>query len=441
LPTRRLLWLALGLAVPIALATLHPVFLLLAALALLALAGAVVLDVRMGPNAGSFTVARQHEPRLSLGEPNPVTLAVSWRTVPFGQRLGALQLWARDEAPPAIPVDRRTLEGAIAPGGEWLGRYHLHPDRRGDYRFGDAFLRARMPLGLVVRQFRYRLSGPVHVYPNLLAIRRYDLLASRSRLHELGLRRSRMLGQGTEFERLREYQPDDEYRRINWKATARRHQPMTVAYETERSQNLMLLIDTGRLMSTPAGALDKLDHAVNAALLLAYVAIKLGDRVGLLVFADTVRQYIPPGRGQPQFHLILDSLYKVRPEQVEPDPARAIAYLAARQSRRSLAILFTDLVEATEADSLVASLGLLARRHLALCVTLSDPDIVALAARLPDDSRAAYEKVLAGRLLDERRAILQRLERSGVLTLDVPAEQLTAEAVNRYLDAKARALL
>ena len=439
LPTHRLLGLSLGVAVPLAAASLDSRLFYIAAISLVGVVVLIAVDLRLAPSATTFEVERRHDQRLSLGEPNPVDLHVRW----VGPRRGAraLRLWMRDETPTELPVDRRILSGQIVPGDTWTGRYHLRPLRRGDFRFGAIVLRVQGPLGLTIRQHSYSRSAPARVYPNLRAVHRYDLLLRRGRLHEAGLRRARLRGQGTEFERLRDYLPDDDFRRIAWKATARRHQPVTVEYETERSQNLIVLIDTGRLMGTPVGAMEKLDYAVNATLMLAYVAAGLGDRIGLMAFADRVEAYVPPGRGRRQFHLILESLYRLRALPVESNPARALAYLATRQPRRSLVILLTDLVEANEAETLVSHLGQLARRHLPLCVTISDPDLIRLAAESPTNSRRAYERVVAQRLLDERRVILDRLERRGALALDVPAEQLTVAIIDRYLEIKARTRL
>ncbi len=441
IPTRRLLLLALAAALPIGAATLAPWTLYLAGLYLAALAAAMVVDLRLGPAASELSVERRHERRLSLGEPNPVAVSVRWQRP---ERTGTgkrLRLWVRDLPPTEMPADRPLLEGALPPDGEWAGRYYLHPVRRGDYHFGEAYLRLEMPLGLLIRQYSFPIPGPARVYPSLRAVRRYDLLARRGRLQEMGLRHARLSGAGTDFERLRDYLPDDDYRRIAWKATARRASPITVDYETERSQSLILAVDAGRLMGAPIGPMEKLDYAVNAALMLGYVASQLDDRVGLLVFADRVMQYLPPSQGRRQFHLLLESLYKVQSQPVESDPGQALTYLATRQPRRSLVALFTDLEEAAEAEALVGHLSILARRHLPLCITMGDPDVVRLAGLFPSDARQAYERVVAQRMLDERRAILERLERRGVLALDAAPRALTAEAVDRYLEIKARTRL
>jgi uncharacterized protein (DUF58 family) len=440
LPTRRLLLLALGVALPLAAATLSPVFFALALLYLLVVIVALVADARRMPRTADFVVTREHDQRLSIGEPNPVDLSIHWarwaRSTGRSAIVEELPLAVRDETPVGIPSEGERSDASIRPGETWTGRYHLTPVRRGEYQFGRVVFRLASPLGLLRRQYAATIDVPARVYPNIRAVRRYELLVRQGRLHEEGLRRTRRFGSGTEFERLREYLPDDDFRRINWKATARRHAPVTVEYETERSQNLVLMLDSGRLMGNPIGPLLKLDYCVNGALMLAYVAMEMGDRVGLVVFDDRVEAFVPIDRGERQFQLLLENLYRIRAEPIEADPARALAYLARRQLKRSLIVLFTDLAEAADPRELIAWLGQLARRHLPLCVLVSNPDIHRLAAQPPADSRAAYEKVLAQRLLDERRAIIERIERQGALVLDVPAEQLTSGVINRYLEVK-----
>ncbi|HUG16986.1 MAG TPA: DUF58 domain-containing protein [Thermomicrobiales bacterium] len=439
-PTRKLLLLALFAALPLLVATIVPAFLIVAIACFIGLIALALWDALHAPGHADFLVSREYDARLSLAESNPVWLRVVWTSADrFPAR--ALRLLVRDETPPGIPTDHEPFAGEIAPGGAWSGGYHLRPLRRGDYPFGRIVLRVESLIGLFMRQLSYPGGDPARVYPNLRAIRRYDMLARRGRLHEAGLRRTRLRGSGTEFERLRDYLPDDDFRRINWKATARRRQPVTTEYETERSQNLVIALDTGRLMGTPIQGMIKLDYAINSALLLAYVAMEMGDRTGLLAFADRVGRFTPLARGQRQLQLMIEQLYNVGSQPVESDQALALRFLAGRQLKRSLIVLFTDLSESADQEPFVAALGLLARRHLPVCVMASNPDIVRLAAAAPTDMRQAYEKVVAQRLLDERRTLIDRLERQGSLVIDVPAEQLTTSIVNRYLEIKARAQL
>jgi uncharacterized protein (DUF58 family) len=393
------------------------------------------LDWRLAGRVDRFDVARVHDTKLSLGAENAVTVSVRNRS-----RRGT-RLTVRDEAPEEFKIETRVLEGDVPPLGTWSGVYHLQPLRRGDYKFGDLHLRWLGPLKLVVRQGRVKAAEPVKVYPNLLDVRIYDLLLRRNRLQEMGLRTTRMFGEGTEFERLREYLPDDEFRRINWKATARRNRPVTVEYQTERSQSVIAVLDTGRMMQSPVADIAKLDYAVNAVLFLTYVATGKGDRVGMMSFADDVSHYLAPRQGRGQFYRMLEVLYAVDATQVEPDYRKALTYLAVKQRRRALVVIFTDLSSGASMDSLVAQVSLLARSSLPLVVTISDPDIHAASKRQPHDSLTVYQRAAATQILDERRVALDTLRRRGVLTLDVPANQLSFSVINRYLELKGRTRL
>ena len=390
------------------------------------------LDWRMAGDIKQFELRREHDNKLSLGAENPIRVSLrnrSRRRVSFT---------VRDEPPEQFKIEQRTMEGQVAPRGTWEQVYHVRPLRRGDYQFGDLTLRWLGPLGLILRQAKVEAKGPVKVYPNLLDVRRYDLLLRRNRLQEMGLRTTRQFGEGTEFERLREYLPDDEYRRINWKATARKNFPVTTEYQTERSQQVIAVLDVGRMMQSPVADIAKLDYVVNAVLLLTYVATGKGDRVGMLSFADDVQHYLSPRQGRGQFYRTLELLYAVEAQPVEPDYRKALAYLAVKQRRRALVVVFTDLTGGVSLNALVAQMAMLARSSLPLLVTISDPDVVSASQMKPSDSLGVYQRAAASQLLDERRVVLDSLRQRGVLTLDVPANQLSMSVINRYLELKGR---
>ena len=422
--------------------------------------GLLALDWRLAGSLRNLDISRQHDNRLSLGADNPVTLHLTNRSK------RPLDFTLRDEPPEAFiilcteekehsgdlsraenvagekrRVDAPILAGQAAVRQTWQALYYVRPLRRGDYNFGDISLRWRGPLGLVQRQGRVPAANPVKVYPNLLDVRRYDLMLRRNRLQEIGLRHSRMFGQGTEFERLRDYQADDDYRRINWKATARRHRPTTVEYQTERSQNVIAVLDTGRLMQSPVADIAKLDYVVNAALLLAYVVTGKGDKIGLMTFADDVMHYLGPKAGKGQFYRMLELLYAVEAQPVEPDYRRSLSYLAQKQRKRALIVIFTDLSGGMSMRNLVSQAALLAKRSLPLVVTISEPDIHAAAGQTPHDSQSTYQRMVAAQMLADRQLALQDLQRQGVLTLDVPANQLSMAVINRYLELKGKTLL
>lgn len=375
------------------------------------------------------------EPQLSNGVANRIRLVVRNRS-----RL-RVSLRVRDDAPAAFDVGERTHVLGLAPGERREVEYAVRPRRRGTFRFGDVHVRLGGALDLVERQWRVPLAREVKVYPNLLEIRRYEVSVRRGLAYDAGMRRARIPGAGTVFERLREYVPDDDPRQISWTATARRGHPISVEYETERQQRVLLLVDAGRMMSSTLGGLTKLDHAVNTALMLAFVAQAKGDEVGYLGYADAIRSWVPPRRGKSQFQRVAEELRRIEPTLTETDHRGAFAFLRGRSARRALVVLFTDLIDEEASRSLVGAVLDLAGNNLVLCVTLADPHVGELALARPRSTVALYEKIVAQDVVESRANALAVLGRRGVHTLDVTAEQLTVATIQRYLELKRRALL
>jgi uncharacterized protein (DUF58 family) len=195
------------------------------------------------------------------------------------------------------------------------------------------------------------------------------------------------------------------------------------------------------MMQSPVAQIAKLDHVVNAALLLAYVVTGKGDKVGLMTFADDVDDYLSPQQGRGQFYRMLELLYAVKAQPVEPDYRKALSYLALKQRKRALVVIFTDLSSGMSMKALVGQLTSLARRCLPLVVTISDPEVYAAAQQRPQDSLSTYQRAVATQLLDDRQVALEELHRHGALTLDVPANQLSLAVINRYLELKGKTML
>ena len=434
IPRPRLLALALVAVVPLGLAAFaDPLVWLAAALGVLTLALAA-LDLRATPAPASIAVERVTEPQLSIGVPNRIELRVR---NPYDR---ALRATLRDEAPAAFDVDRRRLELLVPASGEATATYTARPRHRGTFELGDVHLRLRGPLDLVERQGRVPAAAQARVYPDLHEVRRYELTLRRGLAYDAGQRRARIAGGGGVFERLREHQPDDDPRSISWTATARRGHPISVEYETERQQRVLILLDAGRMMSSTVGGLTKLDHAVNTALMLAYVASAKGDEVGLLGFADDIRSYVVPRRGRAQFLRITEELRRIEVTTTEADHRAAFEFLRARAARRALAVLFTDLVSEDASRSLVAAVTRLAGNNIVLCCLLADPHLAEVATRLPDSTTALYERVIAHEVIDARSKALATLRQRGVHIVDVPAERLTVSTIQRYLELKKRSL-
>lgn len=394
----------------------------------------IATDLVVSPRCSDFDVARVHDARLSMWVSNPIEIVVHNRAS------RATDVRVRDELPAsfAFEGESRIMRAHLEPGEEVALAYHVRPSRRGDYVFGDLHMRWPSLLGLFVFQMTCLKGEPVKVYPNLLGVREYELLVRRGQAGQLGLRLSQQFGEGNEFAQLRDYLPDDDYRRIDWKATARHGRPITAEFNIERDQNILFLIDVGRQMMTrgSVGMRPWLDYAVDAVLLFSHVATNNGDRVGLLTFSDEVLYYLSPRPGRSQFYRIAEALYGVEAQPVEADYARALRYLRSKRSRRSLIVMFTNPAGRAAAQTLVAHLGAFSPQHLALCVLFSDPGLREATRRMPTTVRAAYERAIAQQFLEEREAFLEMLSRRGVLTLDVPADRLVAAVINEYLQIK-----
>jgi uncharacterized protein (DUF58 family) len=434
-PQRRLLIALLLGAVPILLILVHPVFLIVFLGYYAALLAFVIADAGRLPRKSGFMASRVLPQPFSLGEIHSVQVLVA--------HAGAAGLPAEiaDHVPADLQPDQRILSGTFDQEGLLGVEYTVQPPHRGSYHFGPVDLRCWRRGGWLIRQVRIKADEPAAVYPDVLAIKRYELMLRRGMRIMMGLRRARPPGATTSFAGLRDYLPGDDIRRVNWKATARRDSPVVMEVEAERGQQAIIALDCGRLMTAPAGVLTKLDHAVNAALLLAWVAQSQGDKVGMLTFSDGVRRFVAPQRGPAQVSQLSRVLYDVKSEYTEADFAEAFSYLAHRVSRRSLVVVLTDVLDPEASRDLVAHAIWLRHRHLVMVVAMSDPEVLAARDAPIERVSRAYEWAAAEELLAARRASFEQLRQGGVLGLDVAAGQLSPSLVERYLELKERALL
>jgi uncharacterized protein (DUF58 family) len=316
------------------------------------------------------------------------------------------------------------------------------PVRRGKETAGALFLDSMGPLGLGVRRSSIPLPWAVSVYPPLVSMRLRASVAQAQRRRELGRQPVRRLGEGRMFESLREWVPGDDLRHIDWKATARRRKVITRQYEAERRQQVMLVLDAGRLLTAEvAGGVARMDYAVQAALELAYAAAQRDDNVGIMVFADGVEHFVAPQRGRRGLKQVLDVLAGVSPRLVEPDYPGAFRYLAVRNRKRALTVIFTDVIDRFASEAIVANVATLRPRHLPLAVTLRNPELDAVAALRPPVARGAFRKAAAEELLHAREEALAHMRRSGVIVVDVPPARAAQAVVAQYLELKRRGRL
>jgi uncharacterized protein (DUF58 family) len=426
--------LAAGL-VPAALAVASPTFGWLTLALDVAVLVLCAVDFARAPRASALEVRRTLEPILSSGVPNPVRLELSL--------VGGLPVRGRVRDGVPAGVDSRGHEQpfALTPAAPHTSvAYSVQPPSRGDLRWGDVHLRLLGPLGLCARQVRVSAAREVKVYPDLTALTREALALARS--SDAPARRTlRRSAEGREFESLREYRTGDDFRTIDWKSSARHGQTMVRVYQPERNQPVLLLLDCGRHMAGRVDGRRKLDHAVDAALRVAKVSLDAGDLVGVLAFASDVRAFLPPRKGREHLRLITQALYRAEAALEESDYGRAYDFAFARQTRRSLVVLFTDLVDPDASGTLLTRTLALRPRHLPVVASLLDEPLQAAASAVPETTQDAYARQAAARLEDEYRRTAVTLRDAGALVVRAPARGFSAAAINTYLHVKARGLL
>ncbi len=426
-PSSRLLWTAaalLGAAVAVSIFGYGPAWVIAAA----TLAIVAVLDAFAGMRVAVPAAARRVPASIALGVHTEVALRIANRAA------RRLRCEVHDHHP-------ATFESQGLPrcldlkAGEWREiRYQVRPVARGEPRFGKTELRVRSPLQLW--SFR-RMAGEgqaVRVYPNFQALARYTLLATDNRLSQIGVLQVRRRGEGTEFHQLREYRQGDPQRAIDWKATARTARLIAREYEEEKDQRLLLVIDCGRRMASKDDDLSHFDHTLNAALLLAHVALRQGDAVGMLTMGG-VSRYLAPRKSVAAVHSLLNSVYDIEPTLAVPDYDRAARDVMRHMRRRALVIVLTNLRDEDD-ETLLPALKLLGTRHLVVLASLREAILGRALSTRVDTFDRAVTHAAAAEYLALRERSFRRIAAAGVTALDVEPERLPIALVNRYLELK-----
>lgn len=398
------------------------------------LAVAAGLDAVLGLPAGRLRVTVETPQLLYIGAENALSVALSapgWRRAVPVQVLCDLSEDLR-----AQPVATVLVEA----GGSASARCALEPLRRGQVSLDAVWVRWEGPFGLVRRQRTHAGTGPIPVVPNVHAVRRAALRFF-ARDAPFGQKSQRQAGEGSEFESLREYLPGLDPRAIDWKHSARHHKLLCKEYQTERNHRIVLAFDTGHLMREPIDGIPKLDHAINAGLMLAYLSLRSGDRVGVFGFDARARLFVEPRGGPGTFHRIERASAELDYCHEETNFTLGLAELSLRLKRRSLVVLLTDFVDTVTAALMVENVERLSRRHLVVFVTLRDPGVAGLVSAPPRSLTDVARSVVAHDMQRERDVVIERLTRFGAHCLDVPPERISIELLDRYLFIKQRELL
>jgi len=403
--------------------------------ALLLADGAILLaagvDAVLAPAPASVGVSRLLPGVLQLGAEGEV----AWQVRnPASRRL---RLSLADELAPSLRAGSRRARLAVPAGGVVVARTTIRPSRRGRFEPVEMVLRVEGPLGLLARQGRRSLPGLLRVYPPFRSQKEAELRIDRARILEVGLRSAQGRGGGTEFDQLREYTVDDEFRRLDWAATARSGKAIVRTYRAERNQTVVVLLDNGRVMAGRVGGVPRVEHAMDAVMMLTAVATRLGDRAGLVAFDRRVRAVVPPGHGRDQLGRVTEAMYDLEPELAESDYRGAFTETLSRFRRRSLLVVLTELAEQAVNETLLPALPLILRSHLVLIGSVTDPDVVRWARATPTEAGTSYRKAAAIAALDERHRLAAHLRGLGATVVDAPPGELATGLADAYLRVKA----
>ena len=410
-----------------------PLFNVGAALLVL-LALLLVVDIALLWTRRGITASRHCSSRFSNGDENPVSLQVE-NNYPFAVKLNII-----DEIPHIF--QRRDVNFSLRLKARENGTvdYTLRPTKRGVYGFGHIRAFASSPIGLVQRRFTCDEPTDVAVYPSYLMLNQYEFLAISNNLTEMGIKRIRRVGNNTEFEQIKSYVQGDDYRHINWKASARTHNLMVNVYTDERSQQIINVIDKGRIMQQAFAGMTILDYAINASLVLSYVALHRDDKAGVITFADKFSDFVKPDRGPAQMNDILECLYHQTTDFAESDYSTLVVNTNHLVGRRSLLILYTNFFDYNGMLRQLPYLRQLNSRHRLLVVFFIDEERRDFINQQPHSIRDYYEHSIAAKIDHEQTLIINTLRQFGINSLLTSPQNLSVNVINRYLEMKSRGI-
>ena len=320
-------------------------------------------------------------------------------------------------------------------------RYFLRPTERGEYFFGNLNIYATSPLRLISRRFTYDNNQMVPNYPSYMQLRKYDLMAFSNNLFQYGLKKIRRIGHTMEFEQIKEYVQGDDLRTINWKATAKKNQLMVNQYQDEKSQNVYMVIDKGRVMKMPFNGLSLLDYAINATLVLSNVILKKQDKAGMFAFSKKVENRVVAEKRQSQMQLIMENLYNVKTDFFESDFSRLYVDVKKHVNQRSLIMLYTNFETLDGLHRQLPYLKGIAKNHLLVIVFFNNTELNDLIHKKASNVQEIYDKVIAEKFAFEKRLIVNELRKYGIYSVLTQPENLTLDTINKYLEIKARGIL
>ncbi|VXB67537.1 Cell division protein DivIC (FtsB), stabilizes FtsL against RasP cleavage [Flavobacterium sp. 9AF] len=373
--------------------------------------------------------------KLSNGDENPIIIKIKNKyTFPITLKI-------IDEIP--LQFQQRNFEviRKIKASSTDEYQYFLRPTARGEYIFGNVNCYVSSPLRLVAKRYTFDKDEMVPTYPSYIQLRKYDLMAFSNQLFQYGLKKIRRIGHTMEFEQIKEYVQGDDIRTINWKATAKRNQLMVNQFQDEKSQNVYMVIDKGRVMKMPFNGLSLLDYAINATLVLSNVIIKKQDKAGMFAFSKKVENRVVAEKRQSQMQNIMESLYNIKTDFFESDYSRLYVDIKKHINHRSLIILYTNFETLDALHRQLPYLKGIAKNHLLVVVFFNNTELNDLIEKKAETVQEIYDKVIAEKFAFEKRLIVNELRKYGIYSVLTQPENLTLDTINKYLEIKARGIL
>lgn len=436
-PHNRLFYVLSGIVFVLVLGYFFEEFYIAGKLALyitIALAVADLLLLAVSPTHKAKAIRNAPE-RLSNGDENAVTLEFM-HYYPFTPFIECI-----DELPPQLQIRNFLISDRPNPGKRQRYTYHIKPVKRGVYNFGALNVFVSSPLRLFKYRLRFSLHQDVAVYPSFLQMRKYELLAASNFLTEAGIKKIRRISHTHEFDQIRNYVKGDEFRVINWKATARKAQLMVNQYQEEKSQAVYSLLDMGRNMEAPFDGMTLLDYAINATLVISNIAMNKHDKAGMISFSNKIHNVLPAARSGKQLHLFMEHLYNQQTGFPEANYELLYAYVRRHIKQRSLLLLFTNFQGISSARRQLRFLRMLAQKHLVVVIFFKNTAIETLTAPKARNTQHIYEKVIAAQFAYEQKMIVKELQKHSIQTLLVPPASLSVETINKYIELKAMGLI
>ena len=386
-------------------------------------------------NRDGIKAERNLPDRFSNGDENPIRLSVSNRY------FFKVYLQVIDELPYQFQVRDFELSFSLQPAETKHQSYSLRPTERGEYHFGRLLVFARSLIGLVNIRYAFGDETMIPVYPSFIQMRKFELIAFSNKPAEAGVRKIRRLGHTMEFDQIKEYVRGDDVRAINWKATARAGDLMVNTYQDERSQQVVNIIDMGRVMKMPFNGLHLLDYAINTSLVLSNIVLLKDDKAGLMTFSNNDTTFVKPQKKRTHIRRIQEHLYNLSPNFLESDFRRLAVFLKTHIGSRSLVLLYTNFESLSSMKRRLPVLRQIARDHLLVVIFFENTELASLLQSDPATVEQIYTKTVAESFVYEKQQIVHTLNHYGIQTILTPPRELSVNAINKYLELKSRGLL